>query len=99
VPADILRYDVEVENPGLHRRGSPEVGCHTPGFGSDEEHQIGLADHLVGARTRVTAEYTNRQWIRRDERLLAVERRGNRDLEAFVDARQLSRRSRKADTP
>ena len=69
---------------------------HAAGLGADEADEIGAVDHAVGALARIGADDADRQRMVAGDRVLAVERGRDRDLQRLRERDQLGRRPRRA---
>ncbi len=69
---------------------------HAAGLGADEADEIGAVDHAVGALARIGADHADRQWMIARDRILAVERGRDRNLQRLRQRNQLRRRARGA---
>ncbi len=69
---------------------------HAAGLGADEADEIGAVDHAVGALARIAADDADRQRMRAGDRILAVERGRDRDLQRLGERDQFGARARGA---
>src|SRR5581483_6728294 len=62
---------------------------HAAGLGANEADEIGLRDDTVRALARIGADDADGEWMRAGDRVLAVERSGNRDLQRLGERDEL----------
>ena len=96
IAAERFRLDVDLDRRRADLRHRPEMRGHAAGLGADEADQIGAVDGAVGALARIAADDADRQRMRAGDRVLAVERGGDRNLQRFRQRHQFARRARGA---
>ena len=94
VQAERLRIDVDLDRRRADLRHRPEMRGHAAGRGADEADQIGRVDDLVGALARIGADHAARQRMIAGDRVLAVERGDDRNLQRLGQRHELARRAR-----
>ena len=96
VAAQAFRLDVDLDRARADLRHRPEMRGHAAGLAADEAHEVGLVHGPVGALARVGADNADRQRMHARNRILAVERGRDRDLQCLRQRHQFGRRSRRA---
>ena len=89
VAAERLRIDVDLDRRRADLRHRPEMRGHAAGLGADEADEVGAVDDPVGALARIGADHADRQRMRAGDRVLAVERGRDRDLQRLGQRDQL----------
>ena len=92
IAAERFRLDVDLDRRRADLRHRPEMRGHAAGLGADEADEIGAVDRAVGALARIAADDADRQRMRAGDRVLAVERGRDRDLQRFGERDQFARR-------
>ena len=97
VPAERQGLDVDLHRRGADRRHLPEMRGHPAGLAPHEAHEVGLADHQVGALPGIGADDSRGERVIPRDRVLSVERGRDGDGEALGELDQLSGRARCAN--
>jgi hypothetical protein len=93
VPSERLRVDVDLDRRRADLRHRPEVRGHAAGLGADEADEVGCVHDPVGALAGVTSDHADRQRMCAGDRVLAVERGGNRNGERLGERHELGARA------
>ena len=93
------RVYVKLDDPSASPRELPRVGDLFAGVAANEEHQVGLGQHAIGAFARVDARGAHSQRMVGREGLLGVERGDDREVQPLRQLEQFGARAGRAHAP
>src|SRR5262249_48659036 len=96
VPSNRLSVDIDLDRRRADLRHCPEMRGHAAGFAADEADKVGTVDHAIGALARIGADDADRERMIARDRVLAVERGRDWNLQRLCERYELGRGARAA---